>query len=127
MHPSSPSTNATFFMNTFLIFDPIGSHRFLLSTSIVVYYSFIYFFTQHIFNKHLLCAKNLLRWLSGKESGCNAGKAGPIPGSGRHSAEGNGNPLQYSCLGNPHGQRRLPGYCPWGHKRVRDNLATKQQ
>ena len=29
---------------------------------------------------------------------------------------GNGNPLQYSCLGNPHGQRSLVGYCPWGHK-----------
>ena len=31
----------------------------------------------------------------------NAGDAGPIPGSGRSSGGGNGNPLQYSCLGNP--------------------------
>ena len=31
----------------------------------------------------------------------NAGDAGSIPGSGRHPGEGNGNPLQYSCLGNP--------------------------
>ena len=68
MYPSRPSTNATFFMNTFLIFDPIGSHLFLLSTSIVVYYSFIYFFPQHIFNKHSLYTRNLPRWLSGKES-----------------------------------------------------------
>ena len=30
--------------------------------------------------------------------------------------EGNGNPLQYSCLENPHGQRSLAGYSPWGHK-----------
>ena len=29
---------------------------------------------------------------------------------------GNGNPLQYSCLENPHGLRSLVGYCPWGHK-----------
>ena len=36
----------------------------------------------------------------GKESACNAGDAGPIPGSGRSSGEGNGTPLQ-SCLGNP--------------------------
>ena len=36
-----------------------------------------------------------------KESTCNAGDAGSIPGSGRSSREGNGNPLQYSCLGNP--------------------------
>ena len=37
----------------------------------------------------------------GKESACNAGDLGLIPGSGRSSGEGNGNPLQYSCLGNP--------------------------
>ena len=29
---------------------------------------------------------------------------------------GNGNPLQYSCLENPHGQRSLAGYSPWGRK-----------
>ena len=44
-------------------------------------------------------------WLSGKESACNAGYvAGAlslIPGSGRALGGGNGNPLQYSCLGNP--------------------------
>ena len=37
----------------------------------------------------------------GKESSCNAGDPGSIPGSGRFSGEGNANPLQYSCLGNP--------------------------
>ena len=36
----------------------------------------------------------------GKESTCNAGHLGPIPGSGRSPGEGHGNPLQYSCLGN---------------------------
>ena len=40
-------------------------------------------------------------WLSGKESACNAGDTGLIPGSGRCPGGGNGNPLQYSCLGNP--------------------------
>ena len=40
-------------------------------------------------------------WLSGKESACNAGDSGSIPGSGRSPGEGSGNPLQYSCLGNP--------------------------
>ena len=34
----------------------------------------------------------------GKESACNAGDPGLIPGSGRSPGEGNGNPLQYSCL-----------------------------
>ena len=37
----------------------------------------------------------------GKESACNAGGPALIPGSGRSPEEGNGNPLQYSCLGNP--------------------------
>ena len=36
-----------------------------------------------------------------KESACNAGDLGLIPGLGRSSGEGNGNPLQYSCLENP--------------------------
>ena len=35
------------------------------------------------------------------ESACNVGHPGSIPGSGRSSGEGNGNPLQYSCLENP--------------------------
>ena len=37
----------------------------------------------------------------GKESACNAGDLGLIPGSGRSPGEGHGNPLQYSCLENP--------------------------
>ena len=37
----------------------------------------------------------------GKESTCNAGDPGLIPGSGRSPGEGPGNPLQYSCLENP--------------------------
>ena len=41
---------------------------------------------------------------------------GLISGSGRSPGEGNGNPLQYSCLENPHGQRSLVGYSPWGLK-----------
>ena len=35
---------------------------------------------------------------------------------GQSPGEGNGNPLQYSCLENPHGQRNLAGYSPWGLK-----------
>ena len=38
---------------------------------------------------------------SGKETSCNVGDAGLIPGSGRSLGEGNGNSLQYSCLENP--------------------------
>ena len=52
----------------------------------------------------------------GKESACNAGGLGSIPGLGRSSGEGNGNPLQYSCLEKPHGQGVLTGYSPWDCK-----------
>ena len=40
----------------------------------------------------------------GKESACNAGDPGLIPGLGRSPGEGNGYSLQYSCLGNPEGR-----------------------
>ena len=49
-----------------------------------------------------------------KESACNEGDPGSIPGSGRSPGEGNGYPLQYPCLENPHGQRSLVGHSPWG-------------
>ena len=39
--------------------------------------------------------------LEGKTSACSAGDLGSIPGSGRSPGEGNGNPIQYSCLENP--------------------------
>ena len=48
--------------------------------------------------------EGLPRWCSGKEHTDRAGDAkdmGSIPGSGRSPGEGNGNPLQYSCLGHP--------------------------
>ena len=45
----------------------------------------------------------------GKESACNVGDPGLIPGSGKFPGEGNGNPLQHSCLKNPHGQKSQAG------------------
>ena len=49
----------------------------------------------------LVCSSLLLYGgLDGKEFACNAGALGSIPGSGRAPREGNGNPLQYSCLEN---------------------------
>ena len=54
----------------------------------------------------------------GKESACNAGDLGSIPGLGRSPAGGNGNPFHYSGLENPHGQRSLAGYSPGGCKEL---------
>ena len=52
----------------------------------------------------------------GKESTQNAGDLGLIPGLGRCPGGGHGNPLQDSCLENPHGQRSLADYHPQGHR-----------
>ena len=57
----------------------------------------------------------------------NAGDVDSIPGLRRSPEERNGNPLQYSSLGNPVWQWGLAGYSLWGCKRVRHDLATKQQ
>ena len=56
----------------------------------------------------------------------NVGDMGSIPGLGRSPGEGNGNPLKYSCLGNPTDRGALAGYSLWGLKRVRHNRATQQ-
>ena len=48
----------------------------------------------------------------------NAGDLGSIPRLGRSPGGGHDNPLQYFCLENPHGQRSLTGYSPWGHKEL---------
>ena len=52
----------------------------------------------------------------GKESACNVEDPGVICGSGRSSEEGNGNPLQYSCLENSMDRGAWGGYSPWGCK-----------
>ena len=48
-----------------------------------------------------------------KESACNAGDPGLIPGLGRSPGEGNGKSTPASLPGKSHGQRSLMGYSPW--------------
>ena len=62
----------------------------------------------------------------GEESACNVGNLGSIPGFGRAPGGGHGNPLQYSCLENPHGQRSLEGYTPWGSQKAGHNSGVNQ-
>ena len=59
-------------------------------------------------DRFMFCMLNFLKiaklfswWLGGKESADNAGDVGSIPRLGRSPGEGNGNPLQCSCLENP--------------------------
>ena len=59
--------------------------------------------------------------LVAKKPPANAGASedtGSILGSGGSPGGGHGNPLQYSCLENPRGQRSLAGYSSWGHKEL---------
>ena len=62
-----------------------------------------------------------LPWWLGKESACDAGDLGLIPGLGRFPGEGNGNLLQYSCLENSMEPGGLPSM---GSQRVGHNRAT---
>ena len=59
-----------------------------------------------------------------KNPPANAGDVGSVPRLGRSPGEGNGNPLQYACMGNPM-DRNLAGYSLWSCKRVGHDLATK--
>ena len=63
----------------------------------------------------------------GKESACNAGDSGSTPGLGRSHGEGSGNPLQYSCLGNPIDREARQATVLGVSERVRHDLATKEQ
>ena len=57
------------------------------------------------------------------------GDLGSIPELGRSPGGGHGNPLQYSGLENPHVQRSLADYSPWGHRELdtTERLSTAQQ
>ena len=65
----------------------------------------------------------------GKEFACNVGDLCSITGLGRSLREEHGNPLQYSCLENPHGQRCLAGYSPRGSEEwdMTERLSRAQQ
>ena len=61
-------------------------------------------------SQEVLVVKNLLANLGDIRD------TGSIPRSGRSPGEGNGRPLQYSCLGNPMGRGAMAGYSPRGRK-----------
>ena len=57
--------------------------------------------SHYSFDLHFSNDENFLGGSEDKASACNAGDPGSIPGLGRSLGEGNGNPLQYSCMENP--------------------------
>ena len=78
-----------------------------LEKSLLTFYSYVL----------VLCVLGFPGGSDSKEFACNAGDLGSIPGLARSPGGGHGSPLRYSCLEDPHGQRSLPGYSPWGHKK----------
>ena len=77
-------------------------------------------------DKILIPNMELPHWLSGKESACNAGDTGLIPGPGRCTGGGNSDPLQHSSLGKPM-DRGTWWATVHGLQRVGHNLPTEQQ
>ena len=70
-------------------------------------------------NREFLSNRGFPGGSNGKGSACSAGDPGLIPGLGRSPGEGNGNPLQYSCLENSmdrEAPQSLVGYSQWGCK-----------
>ena len=65
-------------------------------------------------------------WHGGKESICQAGDMGLIPGLGRSPGEENGNPHQYSCLENPLDCEEPGGLESMGSQRIKHSLLTEQ-
>ena len=66
---------------------------------------------------------------AGKKPFCSAGDPASMPGLGRFPGGGHGNPLQYSCLETPHGQKSLAGYRPGGCREsdTTERLSTAEQ
>ena len=85
--------------------------------------NFMFILAIRYFIYHFFIERNgLPSGSDGKESACNVGDLGSIPGSGRFPREGNGYPLQYSCLRNSMHRRALEGYSPWGHKELEKKM-----
>ena len=101
---------------------------FLLVATFYKWDYWVKWYTNLMYYIHICRDMGFLGSSAGKESACNAGDLGEIPGSGRSPGEGIDYSLQSSCLENAHGQRSLAGYSPWGHKVLdtTERLSTAQ-
>ena len=104
----------------------ITNHKFwnqnclLLSVESKGSFSFFHFFNIYFITK-VFTGGSVIKYPS-----ANAGNVGLIPGLRRSLGVGNGNPLQYSCLGNSIDRVAWQATVHGDHKRVRHDLATKQ-
>ena len=81
-------------------------------------YVYIHIFIYIYIYTHIYISMGFPGSSAGKESTCNEEDLDSIPGLGRSPGGGHGNPFLYSYLENPHGQRSLAGYSPWGRKEL---------
>ena len=86
--------------------------------------------SERLWNLMFICLDNNNKWSQAKQLKKNFKVLLKLQldGLGRSPGGRHGNPLQYSCRENPHGQRSLVGYSPWGHKELdtTDHLSTAQ-
>ena len=127
--PFSSNLSQTSVLFNFLIFanqekvvSSYFSFSFLCQWNINMFlYTFVYYNSKNILSKESYAEK--LSYV--KEGNIEVTEIWSC--IGKFVWGGHGNSLQYSCLEYPQGQRSLAGYCPWSHKRVRQNLVTKQR
>ena len=81
-----------------------------------IQYQFMIKTLQKVDTKGVYLNKSFPGGSDDKESACNVWRARFNHWSGRFPRDSNGNSLQYSCVENPHEQRSLTGYSPWGQK-----------
>ena len=86
-------------------------------------FAFFGFFFFFLFTVHVQNIEGLPVGPVSKESSCSVGDAGSVPESGRFPGEGNGNPLQYSHLGNPMDRR---AWCATVHGVTKESDMTEQ-
>ena len=84
---------------TFEILNPEQKFLFNINYSLSIFFYFYFLVAEMV-----------------KRTACSAGDPVLIPRWGRSPGGGHDNPLQYSCVENPHGERSLAGYSSWGHK-----------
>ena len=100
----------------FLIYWALGNIKLLLSLLFPLFYSY-----------YFMVCMGLPWWLSGKESTCQCRRQRFNPWVGKISWRRKWQPTLVFLSGKSHEQRSLAGYSPWGCKRVRHDLVTKQQ
>ena len=108
LQPTGPRESDTTEQLNWSVFEGTKQSRF--SRIEVLTYLLIFFLNRHL-------SQSLIPWwLRWWRIACSAGDLGKTPGLGRTPGGWHGNPLQYSCLENPHGQSSVAGYSPWGRK-----------